>query len=103
MYFGLEESVKLVERTPAVLTTLQQGLSPEWASRNEGEQTWSTYDVVGHLIHAEKADWIPRVEAVLADKADKTLPSFDRFAYYRSRPEEVIAEAFRGVPDFARG
>lgn len=80
MHFSLEKSLELLERTPDVLIRLTEGLSPEWTLTNEGPDTWSVFDVVGHLIHGEKTDWVPRAEIILSDKHDKTFPPFDRFA-----------------------
>jgi uncharacterized damage-inducible protein DinB len=98
MDFELKKSVEILERTPSVLTSLLQGLSQEWTANNEGGQTWSAHDVVGHLVHAEKTDWIPRVETILADKEDKTLPSFDRLAHLGQSPDKSLSrllEEFR--------
>lgn len=56
------------------------GLSADWSNANEGENTWSPFDVVGHLIYAEHTNWVPRVELILSDRPDKTFAAFDRFA-----------------------
>lgn len=80
MNFTLEKSIEILERTPGVLTALLQNISAEWTSRNEGGQTWSVYDIIGHLIHGEKTDWIPRADIILSKKTDKNFEPFDRFA-----------------------
>ena len=72
--------MEVLERTPDVLSAMLQGVSDYWTSNNEGNETWSVYDIVGHLIHGEKTDWIPRMEIILSDKTDKTFEPFDRFA-----------------------
>jgi uncharacterized damage-inducible protein DinB len=98
MDFDLEESFGILQRTPSVLAALLQDLSPEWTASNEGGQTWSAYEVVGHLVHAEETDWIPRVEAFLADKEEKTLPLFDRFIPLRQGQDKALShllEQFR--------
>lgn len=68
MQFSLNQSIEILERTPALLKIWLSGLSPEWTSANEGNETWSAYDVVGHLIHGDKTDWIPRAEIILSDR-----------------------------------
>lgn len=80
MQFSLEKSLELLERTPDVLIRLTEGLSPEWTLTNEGPDTWSVFDVVGHLIHGENTDWVPRAEIILSANPDKHFPPFDRFA-----------------------
>ena len=80
MIFTLNRSIEILERTPVVVSALTEGLSSEWTNTNEGEGTWTIFDVVGHLIHADKTDWIPRAEIILSDSNDKAFPPFDRFA-----------------------
>jgi uncharacterized damage-inducible protein DinB len=80
MNFTLEKSIEILERTPGVLTAMLQNISAEWTSRNEGGQTWSVYDIIGHLIHGEKTDWIPRADIILSKKTDKNFEPFDRLA-----------------------
>ena len=65
MNFDLESGVAVLARTPGALTALLSGLPDGWTRRNEGEGTWSPYDVVGHLIHGERTDWMPRVRMIL--------------------------------------
>lgn len=66
-----------------MLESLLQNLSKEWAHNNEGAETFSPFDVVGHLIHGEKADWVPRIEIILSDKVNKTFQPYDRFAQFK--------------------
>lgn len=80
MNFELEQSLTILYRTPEVLKSLLSGLGEEWVMYNEGPDTWSPYDVLGHLIHGEKTDWIPRAEIMLSDGEDKAFVPFDRFA-----------------------
>ncbi len=82
MNFSLEKSVEILERTPTVLRTIVEHLSNDWSTANEGNETWTIYDVVGHLIHGEKTDWIPRMEIILSDTPDKRFVPFDRFAQF---------------------
>lgn len=96
MEYNLERAIEILERTPVVLATLLQGLSDEWLMNNEGEATFSPYDVLGHLIQGEKEDWILRMEIILSGAGDKTFKPFDRFAQYRESKgktlEELLAE-----------
>ncbi len=82
MNFSLEKSIEILERTPNVLNAMLQNISVEWTLNNEGEQTWRVYDIIGHLIHGEKTDWITRAEIILSEKPDKTFEPFDRLAQF---------------------
>ena len=83
MQFDLNKTLEILERTPRVLEVMLGGLSEEWTNSNEGAETWSAYDVMGHLIHGEKSDWIPRMEIILSEGRDKKFEPFDRFAQFR--------------------
>src|SRR4051794_36782803 len=65
MPFDLPKSVAILERTPAVVDALLSDLAAEWTTRNEGVETWSPFDVVGHLIDGELTDWMPRLRIIL--------------------------------------
>jgi hypothetical protein len=82
MKYSLEKSIEILERTPAVLKTLLSGLSDEWIINNEGPETFSPYDVIGHLIHGEKTDWTERTKMILEFGASKSFVPWDRFAQY---------------------
>lgn len=82
MNFDLDHTIQILERTPFVIESLLNGLSDHWTNRNEGPDTWSPYDVVGHLIHGEKTDWIARLEIILSEAPNKTFEKFDRFAQF---------------------
>jgi len=84
MKFDLEKSIEILERTPFVLEAMLSGLSDEWILNNEGPDTWSPFDIMGHLIHGEKTDWIPRLEIIFSAKTDKTFEPFDRFAQFET-------------------
>jgi DinB superfamily len=79
MAHKLEDSFALLARTPAVLNTLLRGLPEIWTLRNEGEKTMSAIDVVGHLIHAEHTNWIPRTKMILEFGESKVFEPFDRW------------------------
>lgn len=84
MNFNLDKCIEILTRTPAVLDSLLGGLSEEWIHNNEGEATWSPFDIVGHLIHGDKTDWIPRMEVILSDDPYKKFEPFDRFAQFEA-------------------
>jgi DinB superfamily len=91
MNFTLSKSIEVLERTPAVLISLLQGIDADWTSVNEGGETWSVYDIVGHLIHGEETDWIPRMDMILSDRSDKNFEPFDRFAQLKAGKEQSLA------------
>ncbi len=80
MHYRIEDAIPILMRTPVVLDSQLRDLPDSWTLQNEGEGTWSPFDIVGHLVHGEKTDWIARVEIVLSDRTDKTFAPFDRFA-----------------------
>ncbi|MES2892258.1 MAG: DinB family protein [Bacteroidota bacterium] len=92
MNFNLDRSIEILERTPAVLTALLQGISEEWTAVNEGGESWSAYAIVGHLIHGEKTDWIPRVAIILDENADKNFDVFDRLAQFEAGKTKTLEE-----------
>lgn len=92
MTFEINKAIEILSRTPTILETMLNGLSDDWLRNNEGEGTWSPYDVVGHLIHGEKTDWIPRAKIILSDSENKTFEPFDRFAQMNTREEKTITE-----------
>lgn len=79
MPFDLEDTVAVLERTPAVLRSLLSGLPDGWVRGNEGPDTWCAFDVVGHLIDGEETDWIPRARIILDGGPDRRFQPFDRF------------------------
>jgi DinB superfamily len=80
MSFDLPETLGILERTPAVIGTLLRGTSASWHGINEGPDTWSAFDVVGHLIHGEETDWVPRARIILEHGESRPFEPFDRFA-----------------------
>ncbi|NNM23749.1 MAG: DinB family protein [Flavobacteriaceae bacterium] len=82
MKFNLDKAISVLDRTPLVLRELLHGLSSEWTHQNEGGDSWSAYDIIGHLVHGEKTDWMPRLEIVLSEGAPKTFEPYDRFAQF---------------------
>ncbi|MEM8965405.1 MAG: DinB family protein [Bacteroidota bacterium] len=91
MRFDLNKSIEVLEKTPAVLESYLLGLSDEWLRSNEGENTWSPYDIVGHLIIGEKTDWMVRIRIIL-NSENKLFEPFDRFAQLQEDQSKPIAE-----------
>ena len=90
MDFELPTGIGILERTPATLRAMLTGLSPEWTAATEGPETWSPYDVVGHLIHGERTDWIPRARIILAQGDDRRFTPYDRFAQFRESKGKTL-------------
>ena len=84
MEFRLEDAVPVLRRTPETLRALLGGLPDIWVLPNEGPGSWSAFDVVGHLIHGERTDWIPRIEHILAHGEAVVFPEFDREAMFEA-------------------
>jgi hypothetical protein len=84
--------IALLERTPAVLDALLRDLSERWTHRNEGDETWSPYDIVGHLIHGERTDWIPRIRTVLDFGETRSFEKFDRLAQFRESEGKSLGQ-----------
>ena len=78
MEHNLQHTTSLLARTPAALNALLRDLPETWTHRNEGEDTWSVYDTVGHLIHCERTDWMPRAKMILEHGETQTFAPFDR-------------------------
>src|ERR1043166_1305216 len=99
--FNLKDAVAILERTPASLTALLSGLPETWIRTTEGDGTWSPYDVIGHLIHGERTDWIPRARHILAGKTDPFEP-FDRMAQFRESQNKRLNELLTTFADLRR-
>lgn len=80
---NLQHTIALLTRTPATLNALLRDLPEEWTLRNEGENSWSAFDVVGHLIHGERTDWMPRLRRILESGENRAFDPFDRWAQER--------------------
>jgi uncharacterized damage-inducible protein DinB len=90
--FSLERSAAVLERTPFVIEMLLRDLPEEWTTANEGGESWSPYDIVGHLIHGEKTDWIPRLKIILSEGDVRTFIPFDRFAQFEESKGKTLSE-----------
>lgn len=92
MNFELEKGISVLERTPATFRSLLAGLPDSWTTANEGPDTFSAYDNVGHLLHGERADWIPRAKIILAQSSDRRFEPYDRFAQIRESQGKSLGE-----------
>ncbi len=92
MDYEFDQARAILRRTPAVLGTLLNDLPTAWTSATEGPGTWSPFDVVGHLIHAERADWVPRVEHLLQYGDRVPFPPFDREAMFAASEGRSLRE-----------
>jgi uncharacterized damage-inducible protein DinB len=92
MEFSLEKSIPVLERTPAVLESLLKGLDQDWTHQNEGGDTWSPFDVLGHLVHGEMTDWPARINIILKPGGDKTFATFDRFAQFHESKGKTLQD-----------
>ena len=80
--FVTEDGSAILARTPATLDALLRGLPDGWIAAHEGGDTWSPFDVMGHLIHGERTDWMPRARIILAHGEARAFDTFDRFAQF---------------------
>jgi hypothetical protein len=99
MDFDLAAGTAVLERTPHVFRALLGGLPPGWTDADEGPDTWSPRVVVGHLVHLERTDWIPRARIVLAQGSERRFAPVDRFAQLRESEGKPLDEL---LDDFAR-
>ncbi len=99
MEFDLTRAIEILERTPATFAALLGGLPDAWTLPNEGPDTFSAFDNLGHLIHGERTDWIPRARLILAQGANRRFEPYDRFAQYRESEGKTTAQL---LDEFAR-
>jgi hypothetical protein len=82
MHFNLDHAINILSRTPMTVKAMLADLPAEWLTSNEGQQTWSPFDVLGHLIHGEQTDWLPRLKMILEFGEARAFEPFDRFAQF---------------------
>ena len=92
MNFHLPDAILVLERTPGAFRSMLSGLPDNWIAANEGPDTFSPFDNVGHLIHGERADWIPRAQLILSQGTQRRFAPYDRFAQVRESEGKTIAE-----------
>ncbi len=89
---NLQQTISLLTRTPAALDALLRDLPETWTLRNEGENTWSAFDVVGHLIHGERTDWMVRTKVILEFGENQPFERFDRWAQLRGSQGKSLGQ-----------
>ena len=82
MNYQYEQAVEILRRTPATLTALLRGLPEAWTKATEGPDTWSAYDIVGHLLHSDEVNWIERARVILEQDEQRPFDSFNRTAMF---------------------
>lgn len=97
----LNDAVEILKRTPALLAAWLGGLPDRWVKAREGEGTWSPYDVIGHLIHGERTDWIPRARHILAGDP-RPFETFDRTAMFTESQGKSLSELLATFADLRR-
>jgi hypothetical protein len=102
--FSLADTIAVLTRTPATLNALLRGLPNIWVRGNEGrskdgEDTWSAFDIMGHLIVGERTDWMPRARIILNDGEARPFDPFDRFAQFKESPDRSLEQL---LDDFTR-
>ena len=89
--FNLDDAITILERTPPTMGALLAGLPETWVRATEGDGTWSPYEVIGHLIHGERTDWIPRARHIMAGDSRPFEP-FDRTAQFTDSQDKSLSE-----------
>jgi len=100
--FVLEEAVAVLARTPATVDALLRGLPEGWIAANEGSDTWSPFDVIGHLIHGERTDWVPRARIIHEAGETRAFEKFDRFAQFAVSQGRTLPELLDEVAALRR-
>ena len=102
MDFDFQTARPILARTPAVLNTLLRDLPDAFVTGNEGPDTWSPFDVMGHLVHGERTDWIPRVNHLLKHRESVAFPKFDRFAQFEESKGRTLPELLDAFAELRR-
>ena len=100
MKFQIEKAIEILSQTPETVKSLLGNLSDEWIENAPNSEHWSPFDIIGHLIHGEETDWLPRAEIILAQSENSTFEPFDRFAQFvksRGRTLNELLETFTAL------
>ena len=98
MEFSIGSALQILEKTPLVMDTMLRQLDDGWTHNNEGGDSWSAFDIIGHYIHGEKTDWIPRMNVILGDNPGQPFAPFDRFAQFeesKGKTLETLLDEFK--------
>lgn len=97
--FSVSDTIALLARTPATFDALLRTLPQNWARSNEGENTWSAFDIVGHLVFLERTDWMPRLRIILESGEARAFDPIDRFAQLKESQDKPLEQL---LDDFSR-
>jgi uncharacterized damage-inducible protein DinB len=103
MQYRLDDALAILERTPRTLNALLRDIPDAWAYATDGPDTWSPYDVVGHLIHGERTDWIGRARIILEQGEARAFDPFDRFAQFRESEGKTMEQLLDEFDTLRRG
>ncbi len=92
MQFNIEQATSILSRTPSVFDALLRDLPDPWVTSNEGANTWNPFDIVGHLVHCEKVDWIPRTRLILEKGESQVFEPLDRLAQFEESRGKALVE-----------
>ncbi len=92
MNFQISKTIEILSQTPATIKSLLGNLSDDWIYAKVDEESWNAFDIIGHYIHGEQTDWIPRAEIILAQGESVTFETFDRFAQYETSKGKTLHE-----------
>ncbi len=90
--FELAQAIEILEKTPAILKTWLENASEAWVQYKSDDESWSAFDIVGHFIHGEKTDWIPRAQMILHGEGEKEFVRFNRFAHFENSQGKTLAD-----------
>lgn len=99
MEFDLAAGTAVLERTPLVLRAMLSGLPQEWTDATEGPETWSPWAIVGHLVHGERTDWIPRARIILEQGSDRRFTPYDRLAQFHESAGRSLGDLLEEFAD----
>ncbi len=102
MEYSVEQALELLEQTPKTLYAFLAHLSEDWIYCNEGENTWSAFDIVGHLIHGERTDWVARLDIIIQKTNNNTFAPFDRFAQFEASKGKTMLELLQSFSELRR-
>jgi hypothetical protein len=92
MKFDLDRAVEILRQTPYSLSRMLDDLSPDWTQSSGDREYWAPYDVIGHLIHGEETDWIPRAEIILDQGENRTFVPYDRLAQFERSKGKPLSD-----------
>lgn len=93
MKFQIEQAIEILSKTPETVKSLLGNMSNEWIESGENKDDWNVFDVVGHLVHGEETDWIPRAEIILSQRENPVFEPFDRFAQFENSKGKTLSES----------